>query len=136
MQDSDPGASNRRAALIDYSIASCLYKKIKGFRGTPNYAHRIIFESTLCNQRMWRPEPKHDKAGLGFTLAYFANRCMRSWDVGNYPKTMSTPKDDDKKLLRNVMNTRLEKAQLALSDIENCELKQGIQELLNCDKMK
>ena len=129
------GENDQRAVLIDYSISSIASDpRIKGFRGTPNYVHRDIFLSTLDGRRGWEPRPEYDKVGLGFALVFFANRCMRSWNVGDYPKTVSKPKEhkDD---LKAVMRTRLIEAKTKVKNaVTDHALKDAIDTLLNCDE--
>ena len=128
---SDPAGTNRRAVLIDFSISSSWRESFKGFRGTPNYAHREVFRSHLQNRKTWNPQPEHDKAGLGFTLVFFANCCMCPWNVGVYPKSMDKP---DMRAFESVMGTRLEEARSIVrkSDMDRA-LKTDIEGLLNYD---
>ena len=119
-----------RAVLIDFSISDKCEKSIKGFRGTPNYVHREVFRCYLHNGKEWNALPHHDKAGLGFTLAFFANRCVRSWDVDGFPKRKRAPKVEEEELLVLVMETRLDHAKTA---VENCAIKKDIEGLLHCD---
>jgi hypothetical protein len=138
---SDPTAaaeSGARAVLIDYSISifsPTTRKELKGFRGTPNYVHRSIFSSTLL-RKPWGPKREHDFAGLGFTLAFLANGCMRKWSVGKYPKT-GDPKTENKNKthLDSVMNSRLKKARSAVDTASiDDKLKDRINKLLDFDE--
>lgn len=130
---------DRRAVLIDFSISSEMEKNLKGFHGTPNYAHREIFSCHFTSKK-WKPRPDHDKAGLGFSLVFFANGCVRPWNVGNYPKV--APKSTDPRAsaqcdLENTMNDRFSSALGTLENLEvlDDQLKNDIKELLHCDKL-
>ena len=125
---------DKRAVLIDYSISSSSETTLRAFHGTPNYVHRQIFLSALYGKK-WNPRAEHDKAGLGFTLAFFANGCKRTWNVGDYPKKVKEPKKHEDDLI-TVMNTRLETAKAAvnMSHIANPDIKRQITELLVLDQ--
>ena len=136
---SDRAGMNRRAVLIDFSFSENWSASLEGFHGTPLYAHREIFLCCLHYPKRWKPRPEHDKAGMGFTLAFFANRCACPWDVGDYPQTMDKHVDDypqtmDKHVddLEAVMKTRLENAKASVVD---CVLNDDIDRLLECDHL-
>ena len=119
-----------RAVLIDFSISSHSSEKFSRFRGTANYVHGQIFLNFLRNQKLFSPSADHDWAGLGFTLVYFANGCICPWDVENFPKSKSQPSPADIDALKSVMMTRLARAR---SVVEGIELKNEVEELIDCD---
>ena len=129
---SDRAGTNRRAVLIDFSFSRNWSASLKGFHGTPLYAHREIFLCRLHYPKRWKPRPEHDKAGMGFTLAFLANRCADPWDVGDYPQTMDKPEREDVDDLEAVMKTRLENAKASVVD---CVLNDDIDRLLECDHL-
>jgi serine/threonine protein kinase len=71
------GGVQPRAILIDFATARKIDENVSGFVGTPNYVHRYLFECFLQGRTPYKPQPSHDLAALGFTLAYFINSCRR-----------------------------------------------------------
>jgi serine/threonine protein kinase len=129
------GENRDRAVLIDYSLAtqtSKLSKSFKGFRGTPNYVHREIYQFCLSGKK-WKPTQNHDKAGLGFSLAFFANHCVRPWNVVGYPKRASPRNNMMHESLEAAMKSRSKKAIKAVSRLGD-ELKREIVDFLKLDQ--
>jgi serine/threonine protein kinase len=113
--DNDVGGVQPRAILIDFATARKIDEKVSGFVGTPNYVHRYLFECFLRGRTPYKPQPSHDLAALGFTLAYFINSCRRSWSVGRYPVSSTTRPVAKEEVdhLRSTMDARLAAARLA-----------------------
>jgi hypothetical protein len=111
--NSDVG--EQKAVLIDFATTR-KSTDTHSFDGTPNYVHRHLFECFLQNRKKHKPEPSHDFAALGFTLAYFANGCQRSWSVGRYPLCKMSVSKDDEDCLKRTMDSRLDAAKKALAE--------------------
>ena len=111
--------SNARAVLIDFSIARDLGESVSGFWGTPDYTHREIFL-----KRTWTSCEDQDKAGLGFTMAFFANDSMLPWE------SLTSSWD-----LESALENRLERALEVTKHVDfEQEIKTEIEKLLDCDK--
>ena len=135
---------DQEAVLIDYSLA---YKRpsgknngrgknlVKGFFGTPNYAHREIFNAYLKGQQHWKPAEKHDEAGLGFALAFFAAGSVRMWSVDHYPIYKSNPTPSEAQELKKTMDRRVEAAtEVVDKRVGTHELNERIKRLILKDK--
>ena len=127
------GNEKERAILIDFTIAQEKEAKIKGFVGTPVYSHREIFECHLHSRKIWTAQPKHDYAGLGYTLAFLANGCSRPYDIGKYPLCYQKPDEYQKSDLEEVMDER-NKAAIAVFENKSDEWKKIIKELLDINE--
>jgi hypothetical protein len=69
--------SKERVFLIDFGLASSHSDKIKGFRGTPHYAHRAVLLKHLSET--WTPEKAHDKSSLAFSMAVLSKHGKDLW---------------------------------------------------------
>ena len=59
-----------RAVLIDFSVACSSKRELYGFVGTVPFVHRQI--QIIASRTPWHPNPKFDRAALGFTMAFIA----------------------------------------------------------------
>ena len=111
--------SNARAVLIDFSVARDLGESVTGFGGTPDYTHREIFL-----KKTWTSGEEKDKAGLGFTMAFFANDSILPWE------SLASSWE-----LESALENRLERA-LEVTQEADCEqhIKTEIEKLLEYDK--
>jgi serine/threonine protein kinase len=118
--DDVSGGVQPRAILIDFATARKIDTNVSGFVGTPNYVHRDLFECFLRGRTPYQPQPKHDLAALGFTLAYYINSCRRSWSVGRYPVSIMTRPVAKEEMdhLRSTMDVRLAAAVRLLASRE------------------
>jgi serine/threonine protein kinase len=64
-----------RAVLVDFSIASQMYKRCCGLIGTPPFIHR-----ELHINYDWFPVPQYDETSLGLTLVVLVARGIIPWD--------------------------------------------------------
>jgi serine/threonine protein kinase len=73
--DPDKYPDKYRAVLVDFGVASQMYKKRSGLTGTPPFVHREVHTNYH-----WFPVPQYDKTSLGLTLVVILARGMIPWD--------------------------------------------------------
>jgi hypothetical protein len=88
----DDGPS--KAVLIDFSCAHHSKSQIKGFVGTPDYAHRSVFRR--YPRKEWHAKSVVDTVGLAFTTVALANDGVVPWrPLAGLPKNHSSKQDFD-----------------------------------------
>lgn len=70
--------AKNEAFLIDFGLASRTDEKIKGFRGTPRYAHRWIFGK--YPRAEWKSQPAFDNTSLAFSMTILSNKGRALWN--------------------------------------------------------
>ena len=68
------GHEQWRAILVDFSIASEMYQRHRGFHGTPPFVHRELHQNFD-----WFPVPEYDKTSLGFCMVVNLERGVIPW---------------------------------------------------------
>lgn len=102
------------AFLIDFGSASSHLDKIKGFHGTPRYAHRAIFR--MYPGRKWSPKPEYDNSSLAFSMAVLPNQGKYLWKSFQ-PCNISGKENEERKKELNSWSAKR-------SSIAWCRLKQ------------
>ena len=67
----------KKVFLIDFGLASKVGDKLKGFKGSPLFAHAQVFRK--YPSRTWEAKIEHDFAGLSFSMAAIMSGRRRPW---------------------------------------------------------
>lgn len=85
-----------KAFLIDFGLASHHSETMKGFCGTPRYAHRGVFGMYKGNE--WKAEPVYDKSSLAYSLADLSRSTVKHLWKSFQPFDLSADENAEEKV--------------------------------------